>query len=327
MPNDKDVMECFLTYLPGTADCAAYRIPDTNVWLIDTPGFDDTTRSDAKILEEINGCLTEYFMRNAKVTGVIYVHAITEPRMRGSAMKNLRMFRQVVGDENMRHCCLVTTKWSKQNEDLSHSREDELRNGDTFWKPLLKRGATIKRFNDTEKSAMDIIAPFTMCDRFLMKLTKEYNLEGKQLDMTDAGREVSDDMEKAKKAHKEEISLLKEERERALKDKDDEMVKLIDDERRQLQSKIDEMKEGQELLKKKLADEKQELEQKIQRDREIRERDKKKFVNKAWRMAARTTVLGLGGAAIVASGGFAAPAAALLYARLEVALQNEKNNE
>jgi hypothetical protein len=278
-------------------------------------------------LEEINRCLTEYFMRKARVTGVIYVHAITEPRMRGSAMKNLRMFRQVVGDEHMKHCSLVTTKWSKQNKDLSQTREDELRNGDTFWKPLLKKGATIKQFNDTRKSAMEIIAPFTLCDKFLMKLTKEYNLEGKPLDMTDAGREVSDDIEKAKKAHKEEIALLKEERARALKDKDDEMIKLIDDERRQLQSKIDEMKEGQELLKKTLADEKQELEQRFERDREIRERDKKNLVNKAWRIAARTTVIGVGGAAIVASGGFAAPAAVLLYARLEAALQNEKDNE
>jgi hypothetical protein len=325
--HDKDRMIWVLTRDPGTADCAAYRIPETDVWLIDTPGFDDTTRSDAKILEEINRCLTEYFMRNARVTGVIYVHAITEPRMRGSAMKNLRMFRQVVGDENMKHCCLVTTKWSRQGKDVSQTREDELRNGDTFWKPLLKRGAKIKRFDDSPKSAMDIIAPFTLCDKFLMKLTKEYNLEGKQLDMTDAGREVSDDIEKAKKAHKEEIELLKEERARALKDKDEEMLKMIDDERRQLQSKIDEMKEGQELLKKKLADEKQELEQRLVRDREIRERDKKKMINKAWRIAARATAIGVGGAAIVATGGFAAPAAALMYARVEVALQIEKEKE
>jgi hypothetical protein len=316
-----------MLYMSGTADCAAYSIPDTNVWLIDTPGFDDTYRSDAKILEEINRCLSEYFHKDAKVTGVLYVHAITEARMRGSAMKNLRMFRQVVGSNNMSHCCLVTTKWSKQSEDLSRSREAELQTNDTFWKPLVDRGAHIMQFKDSLHSAMDIIRPFTRCPRFIMKLTLEYNVEGKKLDKTEAGKEVFDDLEQAQKEHQEEIEALREDRKMALDAKDKQMLEMIEKERVRLQKEMDDMKAGQQLLQKKLADEKQELVQKLERDRLIRENDKEHLKNKLMRGAARAGAVGVAAGAIFFSGGIATPAAVLFLAGVEGSLQDQKDSE
>lgn len=308
----------------GTANCTAYEIPDTGVWLIDTPGFDDTYRNDAEILEEINSCLSDYFHKEAKVTGVLYVHAITEERMRGSAMKNLRMFRQVVGSNNMSHCCLVTTKWSKQSDTLSQSREAELQTNETFWKPLLDKGAHIMQFKDSTRSALNIIRPFTKCPSFFMKLTEEYNIEGKKLNKTDAGKVVFDDLEQAQKEHQEEIEALKEERRLALDAKDKKMVEMIETEKARLQKEMDEMKAGQQLLQKKLADEKQELEERLVRDRLIRQNDKEALKNKIKRGAVRASALGIAAGAIVLTGGVATPAAILFCAGIEGTLQDQK---
>lgn len=72
------------------------------------------------------------------------------------------MFRQMVGDGNMWHCCPVTTKRSQQPEALSSTSD-----------PM--------QYMDPVYSAVDMIRPFTKYSRFLMKLMMEYNLEGKDL--------------------------------------------------------------------------------------------------------------------------------------------------
>ena len=95
---------------------------------MDTPRFEDTFKAGATILDSIEKCLANLFVQKQNAAGIVYIHPITEVRMKGSAVKNLNMFRKVVGAENMPSCCLVTTKWSLQSEGMSMSREDEIRN-------------------------------------------------------------------------------------------------------------------------------------------------------------------------------------------------------
>jgi hypothetical protein len=292
-------------------------VPETNVWLIDTPGFDDTFRTDAQILEEINRCLALCFHKNAKVTGVLYVHAITEERMRGSAMTNLRMFRQVVGMDNMHHCRMVTTKWSRQDKELSKKRIGELSNTEEFWKPLVEKGAQIVRFHDSVDSAKQIIEPLAYADRFHMNLVKEYNIEKKDLRDTGAGKEVCDQIESVKKAHKEELDLLRQEWDDASKAKDVKMQKMIEAERKRLEDEMQAMKDGQELLRKKLEDEKKEIEAKVEEDRLTRLRDKERRKKAAWQWTARGAAALVGGAAIGFTAGAATPFAIQMMVGLE----------
>lgn len=237
-------------------------------------------------------------------------------------MKNLKMFKQVVGDDHMSHCCLVTTKWSRQPQDLSNSREDELRSNSKFWKPLLDKGAQMKQFKDTTRSALEIIYPFTKCPRFFMKITEEYNIQGKKLHQTEAGKEVNEDLEQARKDHFEEIEALKEDRREALEAKDQKMVQMIETEKARLQKEMDEMKAGQELLHKKFADEKQEMEEKWAQDRRTRLKRREEIKTHFQHGAVRVGAIGLAASAIVLTGGIATPAAALFYAAVEDAIQN-----
>lgn len=73
-----------------------YRYDDTtNVYLVDTPGFDDTNLSNTDVLREIATWLTGSCNNEVKLNGILYLHRITDPRMGGSAKKNLFMFKKL----------------------------------------------------------------------------------------------------------------------------------------------------------------------------------------------------------------------------------------
>ncbi len=51
------------------------------VLIIDTPGFDDTERSDTEILTEISRLLALQYEIGMKLKGVIFLHRITDVRI------------------------------------------------------------------------------------------------------------------------------------------------------------------------------------------------------------------------------------------------------
>jgi len=67
--------------------------------LVDTPGFDDTNKSDLEILQMISNWLQNVYEKRIKLAGIIYLHRITDNRMAGTPHRNLRMFGQLCGDQ------------------------------------------------------------------------------------------------------------------------------------------------------------------------------------------------------------------------------------
>ncbi|KAI5801665.1 hypothetical protein DFH27DRAFT_465989, partial [Peziza echinospora] len=97
---------------PGTQSIQPFRCitsNDVKVVLIDTPGFNDTGRSEAGILKELTTWLQVAYMRKIKLSGIIYFHKITETRMEGSALRNLKVFQTRCGDQSLKNVILITT--------------------------------------------------------------------------------------------------------------------------------------------------------------------------------------------------------------------------
>ena len=65
---------------------------------MDIPGFDDTYKLDADILREIANYLTKACEINIKLTGIIYLHSISNVHLSGYGMKNIRIFKVLCGD-------------------------------------------------------------------------------------------------------------------------------------------------------------------------------------------------------------------------------------
>ncbi|PVF99831.1 hypothetical protein CPB86DRAFT_702555 [Serendipita vermifera] len=122
---------------------------------VDTPGFDDTYKSDTEILSMI----AEYMVkaRNGKynLDAILYLHRISDNRMAGSPLKNLELFASMCGKSAMPHVVLVTTMWSHVSPQVGKDRENQLKS--SFWQDMIDKGCTVQRFNDSYADAWRII--------------------------------------------------------------------------------------------------------------------------------------------------------------------------
>ncbi|KAH0368177.1 hypothetical protein KCU65_g4235, partial [Aureobasidium melanogenum] len=94
--------------------------------LLDTPGFDDTNRSDTEVLSEIARILAAQYEIGVQLKGIIYLQRITDIKMSGSSMKTLQIFQRICGETALTNVLLVTTRWSEIEESLGASREQDL---------------------------------------------------------------------------------------------------------------------------------------------------------------------------------------------------------
>jgi hypothetical protein len=143
----------------GTQESQVYeaQIGGTSVFLIDTPGFDDSKRSDGDIILEISKSLSTQVAIGVKLLGVIYLHDITNSRMRGSLKRELEIVKLIIGSHNYKHLLLVTTKWG----DGTRKREFEKRQQeleDIYWEDLINGGAGVFRFEGTAESGRSIVS-------------------------------------------------------------------------------------------------------------------------------------------------------------------------
>lgn len=125
------------------------------VHLIDTPGFNDTHRSDGEILQELAFWLLQCYNLGIRLSGIVYLHSITDPRMQGSTLRALNIFKKLVGPENFHGVILATTMWNKVQQidyDRAIKRQQDLVNDVNFWGDLIQGQSQVKadchcRFN------------------------------------------------------------------------------------------------------------------------------------------------------------------------------------
>ena len=171
-------------------------MPPYLVHLVDTPGFDDSSKNDAEILSGIAHFLaTVYRQTNAPpLSGILYMHQITDNKMKGSALKNLKMFQQLVGGQCLKNCVLITSKWGLVPYEVGEARERELLSKPQFWKYMVANGSKTERFQDTRASAWEIIGTIAGLKGCTPQLTDEICNGHKKLKDTAAGRIVEVDL-------------------------------------------------------------------------------------------------------------------------------------
>ncbi|KAF5359523.1 hypothetical protein D9756_003493 [Leucocoprinus leucothites] len=200
-----------------TSDIEAVRVPfpanpNRDIVLVDTPGFDDTTRSDMEILNMISEWLKKTYERDVKLSGLVYLHRITDNRMAGSPFKNLRMFGELCGDLMMTRVVLVTTMWEKVSQQVGIGREKELK--DQFWKHLIVKGSNVDRLETANSEAAWRVVQ-KLVERQLEKEVSEIVLlqeelveQGIKLNETGAGKVLYTDIQKQLAEQKEAMASL-----------------------------------------------------------------------------------------------------------------------
>jgi hypothetical protein len=89
------------------------------------------------------------------LAGILYFHRISDNRMAGTPLKNLRMFHELCGKKALRNVILVTTMWSEVDQEVGSRREEALRQ--KYWKGMIDEGSSTARYKGTLSSAWEIL--------------------------------------------------------------------------------------------------------------------------------------------------------------------------
>ncbi|KAG6333804.1 hypothetical protein ID866_5282 [Astraeus odoratus] len=205
------------------------------VTLIDTPGFDDTTRSDTDVLTSIAAYLSNTYEQGAKLSGIIYMHRISDVRMSGTSKRNFRIFRELCGESTLRSVLIVTNMWGHVDPKVGEERENELTTNERLFKSVLDKGARLHRHDNTEASAHSILRYLIHGPEATLAIQHEIVNEHKDLPQTAAGAELTRILREQAERHGEELCKLRGEMEDAMRVKDEA--------RRQLQEEVERKRE------------------------------------------------------------------------------------
>lgn len=218
---------------PGTSTLSIHTatVDDRKVYLIDTPGFDDTNRTDTDILREIATWLQRSFEADIKLAGIVYLHRIQDNRVGGSGVKNIHLFRELCGADRLASVVLATTMWdSISSREKAEEREHELKTSPDFWAGLISHGCAVLRQDDGLASATEILRHIISHSSSIssseegkenpsqqqqgggitLQIQEEIALDGKALHETSAGELLKADLEEQGRLYAAKAALLEE---------------------------------------------------------------------------------------------------------------------
>lgn len=209
--------------------------------MIDTPGFNDSERVDTDVLMDIATWLTLAWEKNIKLDGVIYMHGIHDPRMKGTDVTHLKMFKRMTGFDNMKMVVLVTSFWNTTDPAVAQSRENQLKEKDGWWKEMLDKKASVMHFKNDKESSLQILDTIlAKADEHkdFLKIQLEMNQDHKTIGETDAGLVLDAKIHEAVREMKQKYENETQELNEALAKKDAEAAEKLLESQRAMEQKI-----------------------------------------------------------------------------------------
>lgn len=88
------------------------------------------------------------------LAGILYLHRISDNRMAGLPLANLRIFKKLCGNNALQNIILTTTMWDAVTDvSTALRRERELES--EYWNGMIIGGSTTARYKNTPASAWD----------------------------------------------------------------------------------------------------------------------------------------------------------------------------
>ncbi|KAI1422584.1 hypothetical protein F5Y12DRAFT_786618 [Xylaria sp. FL1777] len=215
---------------------------DIRVHLVDSPGFDDTNKSDSDILKDIaNWMASSYKERNQLLSGILLLHRVSDTRMTGGSLRNLQMFQKLCGRDCFQVLTLATTFWSDPPDKKQEAAENELCG--KYWSDMLNNGATYMRHVGGPEAAREVLDHMINRRRkFKTSIQVEMVEKGLRLDETGAGQQLSRDLIQARHKYEKDLRELQTQHEDVLRLNDQEAAKQLSQMKDTLSAEIDEAK-------------------------------------------------------------------------------------
>lgn len=160
------------------------------VHLVDTPGFNDSARSELDVFKEIVFWLTSAHSSGIHLNGIVYLHSIADPRWAGSCAKSTALLQALCGPENYASVVIATTHWSSVSNETGNARHEELSKSDNMFAPLSAAGAVICYHSANRSSAIRIVNHLMRRPKCTLAVQREMDGANKKLSDTHAGRQI-----------------------------------------------------------------------------------------------------------------------------------------
>lgn len=135
------------------------------------------------------------YERHIYISGILYFHRISDNRMAGTPLKNLRLFQELCGQDAFSRIILTTTMWDEVQIAVGEQREKEL--SEKYWKGMIDLGSKTERYFNSHASAWGLLQPLVeSASQNQAILVQEELVDMKeQLSDTSAGRALYARME------------------------------------------------------------------------------------------------------------------------------------
>jgi hypothetical protein len=111
--------------------------------------------------------------------------------MGGTALSNLRMFRQLCGPDCLKNVVLATTFWGSVEKATGVRREKELVENDQFWGRMVAKGSEVVRLNEDRLDNLKVLLKIAKNNGKVVVEAQKEMLTGKSASETSAAQEVS----------------------------------------------------------------------------------------------------------------------------------------
>ncbi|KAK1757084.1 P-loop containing nucleoside triphosphate hydrolase protein [Echria macrotheca] len=172
-----------------------YTLDGRKVTLIDTPGFDDSERSDADILGLVAAYMADTYEQGTLLTGILFLQPINQPRLQGSEMRRTRLFKKLLGENAYQRVVIATTMWNQLTETEATARQNQRMSRTDVWGDMVARGAAVVRHDDTAQSAASIVRRLASHTTPVeLQIQQELLANGGRVALTSAGRQLDEDL-------------------------------------------------------------------------------------------------------------------------------------
>lgn len=152
--------------------------------LVKIPSFGILENVDPNKLRDLVTFLNELSSRGIRLSALLWLHRISDVRLRGSNREGLEVLKHLIGPDAMSAVRMVTTFWNRQNSTTGKLREQQL--ADTSFEPFLKAGGGIHRFHPANADgAEDVLRRvLTKARPVILQSQHEMLLEHKAFEQT-----------------------------------------------------------------------------------------------------------------------------------------------
>ncbi|SCO28027.1 uncharacterized protein FFNC_00088 [Fusarium fujikuroi] len=236
------------------------------IFLVDTPGFNDTTRSDIDTLEILATYLGASYANGVRVSGVIMLYPITNNRMAGSNLRSLKILKAISGFASYNSLAVVTTMWPESPnsvaKDILEEREHELLSNQDFFGDFVAKGATAFRHYEigysrggSGRRVVDtLVQQLRGHSPRVLQLQREVVDEKKNLGETAAGIAAAEYLFKARLEQDNQLIQLDAELERTPSDLDKEYFLQLQELKAEVDKEIQQTEQGRQVLVKTMLD-------------------------------------------------------------------------